>query len=415
MSRSSEALRWPDAGVTRVPYWVYQDPAIYRRELERIYEGPTWNYLCLEADVPNAGDYYTTFMGEMPVVVTRDADGSLYAFENRCAHRGALICIDNSGNAGKGRHLTCVYHAWSYDLQGNLKGIAFRRGVNGKGGMPESACPEAHAPRKLKVATLCGLVFGSLKQDMPSIEDYIGPDVLPRIRRVLRKPLVILGRYTQQLPNNWKLYYENVKDSYHASLLHTFLTKFGLARFSQKGGLIVSRDGAHHVSYSMANTAVTAANDYKAQNLRVENEGLRLQAGNFLPGVDEVGDGITLQVLSVFPSFAVAHIYNCIAVRQIVPKGPGMTHLLWTFVGFPDDTPEMTRMRQRQCNLFGPAGLVAMEDGAVGGFVQRGTARALDEQSVVEMGGSGIESSDTRANEASVRGFWTAWRRYMDL
>ncbi|HEX7055111.1 MAG TPA: Rieske 2Fe-2S domain-containing protein [Burkholderiales bacterium] len=415
MSSSSEARRWPDEGLTRVPYWVYQDPEVYRRELERIHEGPVWNYLCLEADVPNAGDYYTTFVGEMPVVVTRDADGAVHAFENRCAHRGALICIDSHGNAGKGGQLTCVYHAWSYDLRGNLKAIAFRRGVNGKGGMPASACPEAHAPRKLRVETLCGLVFGSLREETPPLEDYIGPDVLPRIRRVLRKPPVILGRYVQQLPNNWKLYYENVKDSYHASLLHTFLAKFGLARFSQKGGLIVSQDGAHHVSYSMANTAVTAANDYKAQNLRVENEGLRLQAPELVAGVDEVGDGITLQVLSVFPSFAVAHIYNCIAVRQILPKGPGMTHLLWTFVGFADDTPEMVRRRQRLCNLFGPAGLVAMEDGAVGGFVQRGTARALDENSVVEMGGSGIESSDTRANEASVRGFWKAWRAHMGM
>ena len=412
MSSSNKRADWTRDDLTRVPYWVYQDAELYQQELARIYEGPVWNYLCLEADIPQPGDYYTTFMGEMPVVVTRDVDGSIHAFENRCAHRGALICLENSGNA---RQLTCVYHAWSYDLRGNLKAIAFRKGVNGKGGMPESARPEEQGPRKLRTTTLCGLVFGSLHPSVPSIEDYIGSDVLPRIQRVLRKPPVILGRYTQQLPNNWKLYYENVKDSYHASLLHTFLTKFGLARLSQKGGLIVSQDGGHHVSYSMANTAVSAGNDYKAQNLRVDNDRLQLHAPDFIAGVDEVGDGITLQVLSVFPSFALAHIYNCIAVRQIVPKGAGMTHLLWTFVGFGDDTPEMTRMRQRQCNLFGPAGLVAMEDGAVGGFVQRGTSRALSREAVVEMGGASVESTDTRATEASVRGFWKTWRRHMDL
>src|SRR3954463_14807845 len=99
---------WEKDDLTRVPYWVYQDPEVYRAELEKIYEGPVWNYLCLEADLPNAGDYITTFMGELPVVVARDADGSIHAFENRCSHRGALICLENSGNA---RMLTCVYHA----------------------------------------------------------------------------------------------------------------------------------------------------------------------------------------------------------------------------------------------------------------------------------------------------------------
>jgi hypothetical protein len=66
-------------------------------------------------------------------------------------------------------------------------------------------------------------------------------------------------------------------------------------------------------------------------------------------------------------------------------------------------------------NLVGPAGLVSMEDGCVGGFVQRGTASAEDERAVVQMGGDTTESTDTRATEASVRGFWKAWRRHMGL
>ena len=56
-----------------------------------------------------------------------------------------------------------------------------------------------------------------------------------------------------------------------------------------------------------------------------------------------------------------------------------------------------------------------MEDGAVGGFVQRGIAAAADELSVVEMGGAGAETQETRATEASVRGFWKAYRMHMGL
>jgi hypothetical protein len=100
-------------------------------------------------------------------------------------------------------------------------------------------------------------------------------------------------------------------------------------------------------------------------------------------------------------------------VRQILPKGLNSMELHWTYIGFEDDTPEMHRRRLKQSNLVGPAGFVSMEDGCVGGFVQRGVATASDVLSVVNMGGDGAESQDTRATEASVRGFWKAYRRHM--
>jgi hypothetical protein len=89
--------------------------------------------------------------------------------------------------------------------------------------------------------------------------------------------------------------------------------------------------------------------------------------------------------------------------------------LNWTYLGFADDTPELRAMRLKQANLAGPAGFVSMEDGAVGGFVQRGIAAAGDETSIIEMGGVDAETSETRATEASVRGFWKAWRAQMEV
>src|SRR4051812_43490904 len=116
ISNDTAKFSWPAEGVTRVPYQVYTDPAIYALEQERIYRGPTWNYLALEAELPSPGDYKTTFVGDAPVVVTRDTDGSLHAFVNRCAHRGATVCMDSFGNS-KNKIFTCVYHAWVYDLR----------------------------------------------------------------------------------------------------------------------------------------------------------------------------------------------------------------------------------------------------------------------------------------------------------
>ena len=102
-------------------------------------------------------------------------------------------------------------------------------------------------------------------------------------------------------------------------------------------------------------------------------------------------------------------------MRQIVPRGVDAIDLNWTYLGFADDTPELRAHRLKQDNLVGPAGYVSMEDGCVGGFVQRGIAAAAEELSVVEMGGSGAETQETRATEASVRGFWKAYRMHMGL
>ena len=409
---ASEPGLWPQ-GLNRVPYWAFQREDVYREEQQRIFQGDCWNYLCLEADLPEPGDFRLSFVGDAPVIVTRDADGEIYAFENRCAHRGALICLDDHG-AGK-REFSCVYHAWTYDLKGNLIGVAFKDGIKGKGGMAPTFRMDEHGPRKLRVALVYGLVFGSFSEEVPPIEEYLGDAIMPRIERVLagRTP-VVLGRYTQVLPNNWKLYMENVKDSYHASILHLFFTTFEINRLSQKGEIIVDASGGNHVSYSMIDPAAQAGGEYAQQNIRSDSE-YRLRDPSLLAGFDEFPDGITLQILSVFPTFVLQQIQNAIAVRQIVPRGAGRTDLNWTILGYADDTPEQRLARLKQANLVGPAGYVSMEDGCVGGFVQRGIAGAANEQAVLEMGGVTAESSESRVTEASVRGFWKAWRAHMDV
>ena len=401
--------QWPAEGLTRVPYWLYSDRDLYAEEQECIFRGNTWTFLCLEAELPKPNSFRASNLGDMPVVVTRDRDGAIHAFENRCAHRGSLLCLKERGEA---REIVCVYHNWTYDLAGKLTGVAFRRGIAGKGGMPADCKPEEHAPRQLRVETFAGLVFGTLGRDTPPLAHYLGPDHLARIERVMRAPAKLIGGYSQILPSNWKLYVENVKDSYHASLLHMFFTTFRLNRLSQKGGLVVSETGGNHISYSM--TQDVAGKEYEQAGLRSANEGYALEAADqLLTNVDEFGDGIGLQILSVFPGFVLQQIRNCLAVRRVVPRGLDKTELVWTCFGFTTDDDAMTELRLRQANLIGPAGFISMEDGAAAGFVQRGVAGAADQVSVVEMGGSGTASEESRVSEAAVRGFWKDYRRHM--
>ncbi len=402
-------LDW-EGGVHRVPYRVFTDPAILAAEQERLFRGNSWNYLCLEAEIPEPGDYVATFVGTTPVIVTRDHDGQVYAFENRCAHRGALLALDDRGHV---RDFTCVYHAWRHSLQGDLVGVAFEDGLNGSGGMAEGFCKSDHGPRKLRVAELYGLVFGSFDPDIDDIEEMLGPDITARVKRVLdgRKP-VVLGRFRQILPNNWKLYVENTKDSYHASILHLFFTTFELNKLSMKGGLMISDDGGSHVSWSAVDRAAEASKSYQQEQLRSQSD-YQLADMSLLENFKEFDDDITLQILSAFPNFVLQQIQNCLATRQILPKGTDKTELVWTYFGFEDDTPEQRRTRLKQSNLVGPAGYVSMEDGCIGGFVQRGIAGADDKQALLEMGGRDFATGGNRISEGSIRGFWHAYRERM--
>jgi phenylpropionate dioxygenase-like ring-hydroxylating dioxygenase large terminal subunit len=397
---------WPK-GLTQVPFHVYQDPLLLEQEQRLLFEGPVWNFLCLETDIPNAGDWRTTFVGRMPVVVVRTETGGIAAFENRCLHRGSLICLDNAGNA---KDFTCVYHAWRYDLSGNLKSIAFSRGVNGKGGMPASFDPTDHSTRKLRIETISGLVFGTFSDATPDLETFMGSDVSAALHRIAGRELKVIGRFTEVLPNNWKLYAENVRDSYHASLLHVFFATFRINRLSQGGGISVSDNGGCSVSTTHAPTQEI---DTTYDDIRSVDDGLHLSDPSMLDADNEHGDTVRQQILTVFPSFAMQRTYNVMAVRQFVPRGVDKTDLNWIYLGYADDMPALRRRRLKQLNLAGPAGFVSMEDGCIGNFVQRGAAAAPDGVSLLEMGGGGTESQETRATETAIRGFWKMWRRIL--
>ena len=70
-SQREFSLAWPRDEFSRVPYQVYTDPEIYAREQELLFQGPTWNFLALECEIPNPGDYKTTWVGEAPVMEAR--------------------------------------------------------------------------------------------------------------------------------------------------------------------------------------------------------------------------------------------------------------------------------------------------------------------------------------------------------
>lgn len=408
-----DAAMWPTLDYSRVPYRLYHDPEAYQREQERIFRGPTWNFLALEAEVPNPGDFRTTYVGDTPVIVNRDANGTIHALVNRCAHRGAMVRREMSGNANE--H-TCIYHQWCYGLDGRLNSIPFRRGIRGKGGLDPSFDMASHGLRRLRVAGVNGALFGTLADDAELLEDYLGPPVLTQLRRLLERPVTILGYNRQRIRANWKLYAENTRDNYHASLLHEFLVTFGLDRSTQIGGVKMDARHRHNITWAEAesDTAELAQEAYGAA--RVRSNYLSLKEPELVRFRRERTDPLNIAITSVFPSAVFVQISNSLAVRQIRPRGVDEVEIFQTMLGYVDDPPDMTLHRLRQANLVGPAGLVSMEDGEAIEIAHRASKPDHDSTTVIELGGAGVISDrDYRVTDVPLRGFWSYYAELLGI
>ena len=404
---------WPALDYSRVPFRLYHDPEVYEREQRQIFAGPVWNYLGLEAEIPNPGDFRATCIGEMPIIFNRDPAGAVRAFVNRCAHRGALVRRELAGNA---REHICIYHQWCYGLDGRLTAIPFRRGIRGQGGLDPSFDMAAHGLRRVRVDTIGGAIFGTLAPDAEPLADFLGPPILDQIERLFARPVQVLGYNRQRIRANWKLYAENTRDNYHASLLHEFLLTFGLDRSTQKGGVRMDRRHRHNITWAEADSDSPDFAREAYSNARIRNDYLSLQEPDLVAFRRERDDSLNLVVTSVFPSSVFVQISNSLAIRQIRPRGVDEFEVFQTMFGYADDPPEMTHHRLRQANLVGPAGLVSMEDGEAIEIAHRATKPDPDRASIIELGGAGVISDrDYRVTDVPLRGFWSYYAELLGI
>ena len=213
-------VAWPSNGISEVPFRLYTDPDAVPARAGADLQGPD-----LELSLPrrsrlaNPGDYVATTIGETAVIVARDAAGAINAFVNRCAHRGNLLCLERARQR-QGDHL----HLSRLDLRprrpADRRRVRARRQAPGRhaAGIPQGRAPSAAAARR--------------RIRRPGVRHVQRRDTrsrnLSRPRRHARPAARaeparphLLGRSTQVMPNNWKLYFENVKDTYHASILHS--------------------------------------------------------------------------------------------------------------------------------------------------------------------------------------------------
>ena len=198
---------------------LYLDAELFAIEMQRLW-ARTWLYVGHTSQVPEPGDFITAQLGTQPVLMLRQADGGVKVLLNRCAHKGAQLSVERSGNAG--RTLRCPYHSWSYRLDGTLLGIPLREGY-------EAPCfDDAPAAKGLspygEVAVHRGFVFARGSAIGPSFAEWAGEQRSALDLLADRSPqgeLRIAGGVLRSVVHaNWKIYLENVNDAVHPASAH---------------------------------------------------------------------------------------------------------------------------------------------------------------------------------------------------
>ncbi len=197
----------------------YTDPAVYAHELEHIF-AKTWQMVGHQSQVAEPGQILTAKVGSEGVIVAND-NGTVNGFYNVCQHRGhELIPTDSSGSeplealttsglAGTSHSsITCPYHAWSYNLGGNL--------IHARGEKVGDICVPP-----VRVETMAGFLFVNLDPDAPSLADTI-PGVEDKLLAIApdASERVFSYRRTHEINANWKIAVENYNECYHCPNVH---------------------------------------------------------------------------------------------------------------------------------------------------------------------------------------------------
>ena len=201
----------PDTG--KIDRGIFSDQAIYDAEMEKIF-GRAWLMIGHESLVPQVNDFFHTYMGEDPVILTRDGQGRLHALLNMCRHRGNRVLRCDDGNA---RRFMCTYHGWTYANDGRLEHVA---------GESEAYYDALDKPSlgliEARVDTYAGIVFATWAADAPSLEAYLG-DARWYLDTVFNRRdggMQALGPMKWLEPVNWKTMVDNCSDNYHVPTSH---------------------------------------------------------------------------------------------------------------------------------------------------------------------------------------------------
>src|SRR6266700_3329337 len=306
-----------DPATSKLDRRIFSDQAVYDEEMEKIF-GRAWLMIGHESLVPVVDDFFHTYMGEDPVILTRDGQGRLHALLNMCRHRGNRVVRCDDGNA---KRFMCTYHGWTYRNDGALDHVP------GESEAYYDVLDTASLGLiEARVETYAGIVFATWAKDAPSLDDYLG-DARWYLDTVFNRRdggMQALGPMKWLEPVNWKTLVDNCSDNYHVPTSHLSSAR------------IQTRYLGRPLLFHEYHDATMPEVERRLGALRAR----RVQLGNH----------------SIFPN-------GILGLRLALPRGPLKTEF-WHFVLLDRDMPEELKQEIRigsQANN-GAAGMFEQDD-----------------------------------------------------
>ena len=341
---------------------IFIDEAVYQEELEKIF-GRAWLMIGHESLVPNTNDFFHTYMGEDPVILTRDNNGELHAMLNMCRHRGNRIIRADDGNA---KNFMCTYHGWTFSSDGSLEHVPGEERVYfNELNKSELGLVQA------RVDTYAGIVFATWDHEAPTLEEYLGDARWYLDTLFNRKDCgtAVLGPIKWMEPVNWKTPVDNCSDNYHVPVTHlgSMLAQekvMGRPRLTAE----MQFDTQYHTHLSVNGHQITTGylleeddpryfHGTTADNIHIFKDYQR----ESLPEVERrLGSHrarkLILQNHSLFPN-------GVLGLRLALPRGPLMTEF-WHFVTYEADAPPVMAdaLRWGHGGANGAAGTFEQDD-----------------------------------------------------
>jgi Rieske 2Fe-2S family protein len=341
-----------------LPAEAYFDPQRYERELQRIWYR-NWIYIGRSSEIEAKRAFRTFQIGDQKILLVRDDAGQLQAFHNTCRHRGAELCRESAGSLRTGS-IVCPYHAWVYDLKGELLRTSSKV-------LPEGFELADYPLYGLRVLEWRGFVFVCLARNPPPLERQFDLP-LNRLDAWPLQDLVIGHVLSKTIESNWKIFWENYNECLHCPSVHPKLSSlvpiFGRGLLEERDDPDWSRHAADldpKYKGGLRAGATTWSTDGQA-------------AGAQFPGLAEEDRKIGHIYLTGLPSmFIVGHV-DYVRVVRLLPLAPERSELRVEYLFAPETLADPAFDMRKVVDF---TNMVMTEDAEVCELNQRGL-RARD-------------------------------------